>query len=113
MRKLTSASTATLFELLHILLVGLMTGGNNYILVVRKVGHLDIKTKMSDFQASVLIGWLTNTLASQPTRTRTCGSISESNIFVFILRWPTFLTASIVLITTDIKYSPLPFLLRA
>ena len=36
-----------------------------------------------------MIAWLANTPASQPIRTRD----SESNI-VFILRWPTFITAS-------------------
>ena len=61
------------------------------ILAVRKVGHLNIKTKLFDFEARVLIGWLANILASQPIRTRA----SKSNIFVFMLRWPTFLTASI------------------
>ena len=39
------------------------------ILAVRKVGHLNI-TKMFDFEALVMIGWLANTLASQPIRTR-------------------------------------------
>ena len=62
------------------------------ILAVRKVGHLIIKTKMFDFEARVLIGWLANTLASQPIRTHA----SMSNTFIFMLRWPTFLTASIV-----------------
>ena len=61
-------------------------------LAVRKVGHLNIKTKMFDFEARVLIGCLANTLASQPIRTRA----SMSNIFVFMLRWPIFLTANIV-----------------
>ena len=63
------------------------------ILAVRKKGNLNIKTKMFDFEVRVLIGWLANTLDSQPIRTRT----SKSNIFVFMLRWPIFLTASIVL----------------
>ena len=47
---------------------------------------------MFDFEARVPIGWLANTLASQPIRTRA----SKLNIFVFVLRWPTFLTASTV-----------------
>ena len=62
------------------------------ILAVRKVGHLNIKTKMFDFEARVLIGWLANTLASQPIRTHA----SMSNTFIFMLRWPIFLTASTV-----------------
>ena len=35
------------------------------ILAARKVGHLIIKTKMFNFEACVLIGWLTNTLANE------------------------------------------------
>ena len=62
------------------------------ILAVRKVGHLNTKTKMFDFEAHILIGWLANTLTSQPIKTRA----SKSNIFVFMLRWPTFLMACIV-----------------
>ena len=46
---------------------------------------------MFDLEARVLIGWLANTLASQPIKARA----SKSNIIVFILRWPNFLTASI------------------
>ena len=66
-----------------------------YILAVRKLGHLkvNIKTKMFDFEAR--IGWLANTLASQLIRTRALSSSSKSKIIVFMLRWPTFLTASI------------------
>ena len=64
------------------------------ILAVRKVGHLNIKTKMFDFEARVLIGWLANILARQPIRTHA----STSKIF-FMLRWPTFLTASIGILT--------------
>ena len=60
------------------------------ILAVRKVGHLNIKINVFDFEARVLIGWLENTLVNEPTRTRA----SMSNIFM--LRWPIFLTASIV-----------------
>ena len=60
------------------------------ILAVRKVGHLNIKTKMFDFETRILIGWLARVF-SQPIRTRA----SKSNIFVFMLRWPTFVTASI------------------
>ena len=33
-----------------------------YILAVRKAGHLNIKTKMFNYEARVLIGWLANTL---------------------------------------------------
>ena len=62
---------------------------------IRKVGRLNynIKTKIFDFEARDLIGWLANTLASQPIRTYA----SKSNIFVFILslRWRTFFTAII------------------
>ena len=61
------------------------------ILAVRKVGHLNIKINVFDFEACVLISWLENTLANEPIRTRA----SMSNIFVFMLRWPIFLTASI------------------
>ena len=64
-------------------------GNMVYILAVRKVGHLNIKSKMFVFEARVLIGWLVRVFASQLIRTRT----SMSNIFVFILRWSTFLTA--------------------
>ena len=65
--------------------------GNSIILAVRKTGHLNIKTKMFDFEARVLIGSL-RVFASQPMRTRA----SKSNNFVFMSRWPAFLTASIV-----------------
>ena len=55
------------------------------ILDVRKIGHLNIKTKMLDIEARVLIGWYP--LASQTERVPTrC----------FMLRWPTFRTASII-----------------
>ena len=40
------------------------------ILAVTKVGHLNIKTKIFNFEASALIGWLVNILVSQPIRTR-------------------------------------------
>ena len=53
---------------------------------------------MFDFEARVVIGWLVNTLESQPMRTRA----SMSNIFAFMLRWPTFLTASILHLQYDI-----------
>ena len=33
-----------------------------YILTLRKVGHFNIKTKMFDFEAHVLIGWQANSL---------------------------------------------------
>ena len=55
---------------------------------------------MFDFEARVLIGWLANNLASQPMRTRA----SKLNIFVFMLRWPTFRTASIVTDATLMFY---------
>ena len=70
------------------------------ILAVRKVGHLNIKTIMFNFEAHILICWLERVFASQPIRTRA----SKSNIFVFMLRWPTFLTASI-LFSRSSKYS--------
>ena len=67
----------------------------NTILAVRKVhlniGHLNIKTKIFDFEVRVLIGWLARVFASQPIRMRA----SKLDIFVLLLRWPTFLTASI------------------
>ena len=56
----------------------------------KKLKNIKLKAKMFEF------GWLVNTLASQPIRTRA----SRSNIFVFMLRWPTFLTASIVLVSS-------------
>ena len=59
-------------------------------LTERKVGYLNIKTKMFDFEASALIGWLARVFANQPIRKRA----SKSDIFVFMLRWPTFLTPS-------------------
>ena len=59
------------------------------ILAVKKVGHLSIKTKIFNF---VLIGWLANTIACSPIRMRAL----KSNIFVFMLTWPTFFTAGIV-----------------
>ena len=64
---------------------------NSYltILTARKVGHLNMKTNMFEFEAR--IGWLARVFVSQPIRKRT----SKSNIFAFMLRWPTFLTASI------------------
>ena len=61
------------------------------MLAVRKIGHLNIKSKMFDFEARVLIGLLANTVTCQPIRTRA----SKSNDFVLVLRWPTFLAASI------------------
>ena len=66
------------------------------ILAVRKAGHFDIKTKIFDFEMRGLIGWRSQTrvFASQPIRT--CAS--KSNIFVFMLRWPAFLTASILIV---------------
>ena len=65
------------------------------ILAVRKVGHLTMKTNMFDFEARVLVGWLAGILASQPIKTRA----SKSDIFVFMLRWTTFLTADISIST--------------
>ena len=38
------------------------------ILAVKKVGHLNIKTKMFYFEAHVLSVWLSRVLASQPIR---------------------------------------------
>ena len=58
---------------------------------MRKVGHLNIKINVFDLEVRVMIGWLANTLASQPIRTRA----SKSNTFVFMLRWLNFLKASI------------------
>ena len=61
------------------------------MLSVKKVGHLNIKTKMFNFEARVLIGRLANIIACSPIRMRSL----KSNIFVFMLRWPTIFTASI------------------
>ena len=63
-----------------------------FILAVRRTGHLNIKTKMSNFETRVLIGWRFRVFDSQ--QIRTCAS--KSNIFVFTLRWPDFFRASIV-----------------
>ena len=41
-----------------------------------------------------MIGWLANSLSLTSLLIRTRSS--KSNFFVFMLRWPTFLTASIV-----------------
>ena len=73
------------------------------ILAVRKLGHLNIKTKMFDFEARVLIDRLARVFASQPIRMRA----SKSNIFVSMLRWPNFFTASIILLLLlyTIQYS--------
>ena len=60
------------------------------ILAVRKVGHLNIKSKMFNTEARALIGWLARVFTSQPIRTHA----SKLTIFIFMLRWPTFLTAS-------------------
>ena len=49
---------------------------------------------MFDFKARVIIGWLARVFVSQPIRTHA----SKLNIFVFMIRWPTFLAASIVII---------------
>ena len=43
-------------------------------------------------EVRVLIGWLANALASQPIKTRA----AKSSMFAFMLRWPSFLTASII-----------------
>ena len=56
----------------------------------------NIITKMFDFDARILIGCQAYTLASHPIRT--CAS--KSDIAVFMLRWPTFLMASIVQVFT-------------
>ena len=53
--------------------------------------------RLFDIEACGLIGWSANTLASQPIRTRA----SKSDIFVFMLRWPIFLTASICIFVPD------------
>ena len=49
---------------------------------VKKVGHLNIKTKMFDFEAHFLTGGLARVFVSQPITTRA----SKLNIFVFKLR---------------------------
>ena len=48
------------------------------IIAVRKVGHLNIKTKIFDFDERVLIGWQARLFDNKPIRTRA----SKSNIFV-------------------------------
>ena len=52
---------------------------------------------MFEFEARVLIGGLARVFDSQPIRTRT----SKSNIFIFMLRWPTIPTASIYSMYVD------------
>ena len=51
-----------------------------YILAVRRAGHPNMKTKMLDFEARILIGWLARLFPSRPIRTR----VSKLNMFVFI-----------------------------
>ena len=51
-----------------------------YILAVRKVGHHNIKAKIFDFEARVLIGWLARVSASQSIRRRA----SKSNNFFYV-----------------------------
>ena len=70
-----------------------------YILAVRKAGYLNIKTKMFDIEARVLVGWQATVFASQLIRTRG----SKLNIFIFMLRWPAFLTAIIRIILLHIS----------
>ena len=50
------------------------------ILAARKVGHLNIKTKMFDFEAHILIGWLANTLTSHSQSKRAL----QSQTFLFL-----------------------------
>ena len=54
--------------------------------------HLNIKPKMFDFEARVLIDWIARVFTIQSIRTRA----SKSNIFGFMLRWHTFIAASII-----------------
>ena len=63
------------------------------ILAIRKASHLNIKTKTFNFAACVLIGWLARVFARQPIKTLA----SKPNSFTFMLRWPAFITASIVM----------------
>ena len=51
-------------------------------------GYLSVKTKMSDFEARVLIGWLANTLR-QPANQNTCLKVKMFFCYVdlpFLLR---------------------------
>ena len=49
-------------------------------LAVRKVDHLNIITKIVDFEARILIGWIVRVFVSQPIRTRA----SKFNISVLL-----------------------------
>ena len=55
---------------------------------------------MFDFEARVYIGWLANTLSQlermPPTETQ------SKKLLVFLLRWPGFLAASVVIAVTAI-----------
>ena len=78
----TPSAQCTLYNVYYILL---------FILWLEEIENLNIKAKMFDFEARVPIGWLAGILARQPIKTRT----SEFNILVLMLRWTTFLAASI------------------
>ena len=39
-----------------------MSHNNKQLLAVRKVGHLNIKTKMFDYETRVRIGWLVQSI---------------------------------------------------
>ena len=59
-----------------------VVGVNISILAVRKVGHLNRKTKMFGFEAHILIGWLARVFANKPIRTRAFLSASITLNFV-------------------------------
>ena len=61
------------------------------ILAERKAGHLNIKTKMLNFEARVLIGWLSESVRLTANH-NACLKVKH---FAFMLSWPVFLTASI------------------
>ena len=54
---------------------------NNTILAVRKAGHLNMKTKMFDFEACVLIGWLANTLRESVSQ-NACLKVKHFSFYV-------------------------------
>ena len=64
---------------------------SNKTIYCHKASKLNIKTKMFDSEARVLIGWLSQNIR-QPANQNTCLKV---NHFCFMSRLPAFLTASI------------------
>ena len=55
------------------------------ILAVRKASHVNIKTKMFDIEANVLIGWLANSLR-EPNNQNACLKIEHFCFYVKVVR---------------------------